>query len=210
MALFFPQCSGWLAGWLIPLQGGDWLIPPQCGGWLADSAASTSCPTNEYYSSTILYYSSTSLYHSVLQSASLYYKVLLQYYPVLQSIRNHYSSSTPVLLQYYFVLQSTIPVLLCTTRYHKVLSSTILYDKVQLQYCSVFQSVCTTRCNPSTTPVLLQYYFVLQSTTPVLLCTTKCYFSTILYYKVSPRTTKYYSNSILYYKVTLMIDACHI
>ena len=32
--------------------------------------------------------------------------------------------------------------------------------------------------------VLLQYYSVLQSTTPVLLCTTKYYSSTTLYYKV--------------------------
>ena len=37
---------------------------------------------------------------------------------------------------------------------------------------------------------LLQYYSVLQSTTPVLLCTTKCYSSTTLYYKV---LLQYYS-----------------
>ena len=40
-----------------------------------------------------------------------YYKVLLQYYSVLQS-------TTPVLLQYYSVLQSTTPVLLRTTKYY--------------------------------------------------------------------------------------------
>ena len=39
---------------------------------------------------------------------TLYYKVLLRYYSVLQS-------TTPVLLQYHSVLQSTTPVLLCTT-----------------------------------------------------------------------------------------------
>ena len=72
------------------------------------------------------------------------------------------------------VLQSTTPVLLCTTKYN---SSTTLYYKVQLQYYSVLQS---------TTPALrtTKYYSVLQSTTPVLLCTTKYYSSTFLYYKV--------------------------
>ena len=104
-----------------------------------------------------LYYSST----------TLYYKVLLQYYPVLQS---------------------TAPVLLCTTKYYsnttlnyKVLlqyySSTTLYYKVLLQYYSVLQILlCTTKYYSSTTlyyKVLLQYYLVLQSTTPVLTCTTK-------------------------------------
>ena len=57
--------------------------------------------------------------------------------------------------------------------------------------------------------VLLQYYSVLQSTTPVLLCTTKYYSSTTLYYKVLSTTpvllctTKYYSSTTLYYKVLL-------
>ena len=45
--------------------------------------------------------------------------------------------------------------------------------------------------------MLLQYYSVLQSTTPVLLCTTKYYSSTTLYYK---GLLQYYS---LYYKVLL-------
>ena len=58
-------------------------------------------------------------------------------------------------------------------------------------------------------------YSVLQSTTPVLLCTTKYYSSTTLYYKVLLQyysvlqsttpvllcTTKYYSGTTLYYKV---------
>ena len=117
----------------------------------------------------------------VIQSTILYYKVLLQYYSVLQRTTQvllcttkYYSSTTlycKVLLQYYSVLQSTTPVLLCTTRYY---SSTTLYYKVLLQYYSVLHS--TTTYYSSTTlyyKVLLQYYSVLQSTTPVLPCTTK-------------------------------------
>ena len=60
------------------------------------------------------------LYNS---STTLYYKVLLQYYPELQS-------TTPDLLQYYPVLQSTTPILLRTT-------NTTLYYKVLLQYYKV-------------------------------------------------------------------------
>ena len=69
--------------------------------------------------------------------------------------------------------------------------------KVLLQYYSVLQS---------TTPVLLcttKYYSVLQSTTPIRLCTTK-------YYSVLQSTTpvllctaKCYSSTTLYYKVLL-------
>ena len=65
--------------------------------------------------------------------------------------------------------------------------------------------------------VLLQYYSVLHSTTPVLLCTTKYYSSTTLYCKVLLQyysvlqsttpvllcTTKYYSSTTLYCKVLL-------
>ena len=91
------------------------------------------------------------------KSTTLYYRVLLQYYSVLQSTTpvllcttKYYSSTTPyytVLIQYYSVLHSATPVLLCTTKYY---SSTSLYYKV-----------------------LIRYYSVLQSTTPVLVCTTK-------------------------------------
>ena len=63
--------------------------------------------------------------------------------------------------------------------------------------------------------MLLKYYSVLQSTTPVLLCTTKYYSSTTLYYKVLLQyysvlhsttpvllcTTQCYSSTTLYYKV---------
>ena len=58
----------------------------------------------------------------VLQSSTPYWKSTLYY---------------KVLLQYYSVLQSTTPVLLCTTQCY---SSTTLYYKVLLQYYSVLQS----------------------------------------------------------------------
>ena len=120
-------------------------------------------------------------YHSVLQSTT---PILLRttnttlYYPVLQITTQYYS----VLLQYYLVLQSTTPVLTCTTKYY---SNTTLYYKVLLQYHSTLQILLCTLYYSSTTlyykvplkyySVLLQYYLVLQSTTPVL-----------------PRTTKYF------------------
>ena len=94
------------------------------------------------------------IWWSVLHRSTPYYTVLLQYYssttPVLLCTRKYYSSIDSVLQLYYKVL------LLCTTKYY---SSTTLYYKVLLR----------------TTKVLLQYYSVLQSTTPVLLCTTKKY-----------------------------------
>ena len=95
--------------------------------------------------------------HSVLQSTTPYYKVLLRttkYYSVLQSITPHYK----VLLQYYKVLlqcysilqsntpvlQSTTPVLMCTTKYYssttKYYSSTTLCHKILFQHYSVVQS----------------------------------------------------------------------
>ena len=70
------------------------------------------------------------------------------------------------------------PVLFCTTKYY---SSTTLFYKV-----------------------LLQYYSVLQSTTPIPPWTTKYYSSTTLYYKVLPCTTKYYSSTTLYYSSTTL------
>ena len=75
--------------------------------------------------------------------------------PVLQSTTPYYK----VLLQYYSVLQSTTPVLLRTTKYYKVLLRTT-------KYYSVLQS--TTPVLQSITPyykVLLQYYKVLLRTT---------------------------------------------
>ena len=147
--------------------------------------------------------------------------------PLLINIgKKNYSSTTlyhKVLLQYYSVLQSTTPVLLCTTKfyssttlYYKVLFqyySVLPYYKVLLQYYSVLQStspllqsttpvlLCTTKCYSDYQvllqyKVLLQYYSVLQSTTPVLLCITKYYSSTTPYYKVL----------LQYYKVLLQYD----
>ena len=152
---------------------------------------------------------STTLYYKVLlcttkyySSTTLYYNVLLQYYSVLQSTTTYYSSTTlyyKVLLQYYSVLQSTTPVLLCTAKYY---SSTTLYYKVLLQYYSVLHS--TTTYYSSTTlyyKVLLQYYSVLQSTTPVLLRTTKYYSSTTLYCKVLLQYYPVLQSTTLYYKV---------
>ena len=119
--------------------------------------------------------SGTTKYYS---STALYYKELLQSYS------KHYSSTTP----YYKVLQRTTPLLL---RFYKVLlqyySNTTPYYRVLLQYCKV----------------LLQYYSVLQSTSAVLLRTTKYYSSATLYYKVLLCTTKYYSSTTLYHKVLL-------
>ena len=71
----------------------------------------------------------------VLQSATPYYRVLLQYYCVLLCTRKNYSSTTlslyyKGLLQYYSVLQSTIPVLLCTTSTTPVLLCTTKYVRV--------------------------------------------------------------------------------
>ena len=77
---------------------------------------------------------------------------------------------------YYKVLQvlhsstSTTKYYSSTTKYY---SSTSLYYKVLLKYYSV----------------LLQYYSVLQSTTPVLLWTTKCYKVLLQYYSVWQLTT---------------------
>ena len=126
-------------------------------------------------------------YYKVLYTP--YYKVLLQYYSVLQSTTT-YNSSTAL---YYRARQRTTPVLLCTAKYYSIAT---LYYKVLLQYCSVLQS---------TTPVLLcivllQYCSVLQRTTPVLLCTTKYHSNTILYYKIP---LQYYSSTTLYCKVLL-------
>ena len=133
--------------------------------------------TTKYYSSTTLYYKVLLQYYSVLQSTTpvllrttKYYSSTTPYYTVLLCTTKHYSSTTlyyKVLLQYYSVLQSTTPVLLCTTKYY---SSTTKYYSSTTLYYSVLHS--TTLYYSSTTlyyKLLLQYYSVLQSTTPVLL-----------------------------------------
>ena len=60
------------------------------------------------------YYSSNTLYYKILLCTTPYYKVLRQYYSVLESTK--YYSST---ILYYSVLQSTTPVLLRTRKYKK-------------------------------------------------------------------------------------------
>ena len=110
-------------------------------------------------------------------------------------------------MSWWSVLQSTpstTKVLLRTPRYYTVLQhSTTKYHTVLLQYYSVLHS--STPVLQSTTP----YYKVLlctQSTTPVLLRTTKYYSSTTLYYKVLLQcyfTTLYCKVLLRYYKVLL-------
>ena len=168
-----PQLSGFLRDSQLLLRG--------CLSWRRSYNRQSTTPvllcTTKHYSRT-----------------TLYLKVLLHYYSVLQS-----TDTTE--------LQSTTPVLLCTTavplQYYSVLQSTTpvtLFYKVLLQHYSVLQStdttelqsttpvlLCTTKYYPSTTlyyKALLPYYSVLQSTTPLLLCTTKYYSTSTLYYKV--------------------------
>ena len=114
------------------------------------------------------------------------------YYKVLLCTTKYYSSTTLS----YTVLQRTTPVLLCTTTYY---SSTTLYYNVLLQYYSVLQS---------TTPalnykVLLQYYSVLQRTTPALLCTILYYKVLLQYYSVLQSTTPVLLCTTQYYNVLL-------
>ena len=163
-----------------------------CSGHViwCDVIALMSCLLFQYYSvlqSTTPVLLCTTQYHPVLQrttqyynvllcttkyysSTTLYYKVLLQYFSVLQSTTTYFSvlQSTTT---YYSVLQSTKPVLLRTTKYYSVLQSTTpVLQSTTLYY-----------------KVLLQHYSVLQSTTPALLCTTKYH----------ARTTTYYSGTSL-------------
>ena len=92
------------------------------------------------------------------------------------------SSYAPNSTQYNSVLQSSEKCYPST-----ILNYKVLLQKVLLQYYKV----------------LIQYYSVLQSTSPVLLRTTKYYSCTTSYYKVLLRTTKYYSSTTPYYKVLL-------
>ena len=73
---------------------------------------------------------STPSYYSVLQSllhTTKYYSSTTLYYTALLCSTKYYSSTS----LYYKVLLCTTPVLLCTTKYY---SSTTLYYKVLLQY----------------------------------------------------------------------------
>ena len=111
--------------------------------------------------------------------------------------------------KYYFVLQSTMPVLLCTTKYYASIG----------QYYSVIKN--TTPVLLSTTKyynILVQYYSVLQNTFPILLYIRKTTTLILLQYckvllcftpklqRITPirfNTTMYYSNIILYYNIFL-------
>ena len=83
------------------------------------------CHDPKYYT---LYYKVLLQYDSVLQSITLYSSVLLQYYSVLQSTTTYSSNTTP---------HYKDKVLLYTTKYY---SSTTLYYKVLLQYYPVLQT----------------------------------------------------------------------
>ena len=95
-------------------------------------------------------------YYFVLQNTTLYYKVLLHYYPAqytvllcttqcYSSTTLYYKCTTPVLLctakyyssttLYYTILQRTTPVVLCSTKYYSstVLLCTTKYYNVLLQ-----------------------------------------------------------------------------
>ena len=103
-------------------------------------------------------------YYSILRSTTPHYKLLQKYYSVLQSTstKKYYPSTVP----YCSVLPSAAAVLFCTTGNHS--NTTLHYNVLQ-----------------RATAVLLQYYSVIQGTSPVLLRTTK-------YYEVLLRTTNYY------------------
>ena len=81
----------------------------------------------------------------------------------------------------------------------------VLDDAKSLPNCGRSQSA--TACDSSYAPHSAQYYSVLQSTTPVLLCTTKFYSSTTVCYKVLLQyycATKYYSSTALYCSSTTL------
>ena len=106
----------------------------------------------------------TTLYYSVLHSTTPVILRTTQYYssttPLLLCTTKLYSSTTlcyKVLLQYYSVLQSTTPVLVCPTKYY---SSTSLYYKVLLQHYKLLAQYYSVLLQyysvlQSTTPVLL-------------------------------------------------------
>ena len=190
------------AMWLLVLCHVTWCNAMSCDVRSCDVPCNGHVVCSKWFCDDVMIQST--IYYSVLQSTTVYYKVLLQYYSVLHSTTTYYSSTTlyyKVLLQYYSVLQSTTPVLLCTTKYY---SSATLYYTVLQRTTPVL--LCTTKYYSSTTlycKVLLQHYSALQSTAPVLLCTTQYYNVLLQYYSVLQSTTpvKYYSSATLYYKV---------
>ena len=156
------------------------------------------------------YYSSTTKY-SVLQSAKYDSRsttpVVLcttKYYSILLRFTKYYYK---VLLQYYSVLQSTTPVLLCTTKYYS--STTTNYSALQ---STTPVLLCTTKYYSSTTPfykVLLQsstakYY---SSTTKYYKLLLRYYFETSFTMRVATRATLQLHQILrLPRKMNLMID----
>ena len=91
-------------------------------------------------------------------------------------------------------------VMWCALQWSRCVFEVVLWQCGDPKYYSVLQSttpvlLCTTQYYN----VLLQYYSVLQSTTPVLLCTAKYYSSTTLYYTVLQRTTPVLPCTTQYY-----------
>ena len=154
----------------------------------------------------------TFLYYKEL--LCLYYKVLLQFYSVLQSTTavllctTKYRSSTTehykVLLQYYSALQSA-------TKYY---SSTFLFYKVLLQYYSVLQSTSSTTLYYKVLQSTTKWYSVLRSIIPILLCSSKYYKVSLQCFSVLQSTTpvlfQYYSSITLYCKVLLRYYSCSV
>ena len=120
--------------------------------------------------------------------------VLFQYYSVLQGATKYYSSSTV----HYKVLHSTILVLLRTTKYYSVLFCAAKSYPV-LQSATRYYSLQYYPYHK----VVLQYYWVLQRSIPVLFCTTGSYKICPQYYSVLQSASRYYSSTSLYYKVLL-------
>ena len=115
------QILFWVWTKLLPLHGGDVMWFGVMCSWF-DFLSSSDVASCEVICTT-----------PVLLCTTKTYNVLLQDYSVLQSTTLY----CKVLRQYYSALHSTTPVLLCTTKYY---SSSTLYYKVLLQYYSVLQS----------------------------------------------------------------------
>jgi len=131
-----------------------------------------------------------------------YYSCSTLYYKVGLQLHKELLQYYNVLLQYYFVSPWSTKYYSSTTRYYKELQ---YYSALQntIQYYPVLQStspvlLCTTKHYK----VLLQSYSVLQSTTPVLLFTTKHYKVLLQYYSVLQRTTTVLVCTWKYYSST--------
>ena len=140
----------------------------------------------------------------MLFCTTLYYKVLLQYYSVLQRPTPYYKvlqSTSPGTTKDYSILQSTTPVLVCITKYFSVLKP---YYKVPQSTTPLL--LCTTKTYSvlqSTSPGTTKDYSIPQSTTPVRLCITNCITK---YHKVLLQYSSVLQSVSPYYKVLLQYD----